>query len=115
MTQSIERGTQRRAGQLQVPETVTTRHRPLIIGIGCFTAVTAAGGIAFSVATLTGSSWRVALVGATLLMLAGIGAAVLCLHNMIADREDFYRRGHLDGWMRGWHNQDPDGDSPLLK
>lgn len=115
MTQSIDRSTRERAVQAPVPETVTRRHRPLTIGVGCFTVVATTGGTICGVATLTGASWRIAIMGATLLMLAGLGAVVLCVQNMIADRQDFYRRGHLDGWMRGWRGQEPGGEDPTFK
>jgi hypothetical protein len=48
-------------------------------------------------------------------MLAGMASVVLCVHAMLADRQEYYRRGQLDGWMRGWRGQEPDVDDPLLR
>lgn len=115
MTQSIERGTRDRVMARPTSDSAARRRRPLFMGVGCFTAVVATGGAICSIATLFGASWRVALMGVTLLVLAGLGGVVLCLQWMLVDRQDFYRRGHLDGWMRGWRGQEPGGDDPILR
>ena len=48
-------------------------------------------------------------------VMTGIGAGLLVTQSMVADRTEFYRRGQLDGWMRGWRGQEPDVDDPLLR
>lgn len=58
---------------------------------------------------------HLAIYAAACLVLAGLSGAMLCLHCMLADRDEFYCRGQLDGWMRGWRGQTPEDGDPLLK
>jgi len=51
---------------------------------------------------------------ATCFILCGLAVAVLCIESMLATREEFYRRGELAGWMKGWRGLPPDTDDPLL-
>lgn len=46
---------------------------------------------------------------------AGFAGGLLVVNAIFADRAEFYRRGHLDGWMRGWRGQQPETDDPLLR
>lgn len=86
----------------------------LLRGVQVFTALTALGAAACLATALNHDRWHYALAAATLAMMAAMGAALLAGNAMLADRQDFYRRGQLDGWMRGWRGQEPDVDDPLL-
>lgn len=57
---------------------------------------------------------RFAIYATLLLAIAALAGAVLAIARMFAEREQFYLRGHLIGWMRGWNGQEPLTDDPLL-
>jgi hypothetical protein len=73
-----------------------------------------AGAVCVSVAFTLGE-WRTGLTGATLIIISAMAGAVLICDRLMADRQEFYRRGQLDGWMRGWRGQEPTVDDPLWK
>lgn len=58
---------------------------------------------------------RLSIYAAACFTAAGLCGALLCLHAMLADRQEFFRRGQLDGWMKGWRGQAPEVDDPLLR
>lgn len=57
---------------------------------------------------------RAAIVGAALLVLSGVAAAVWVADALVADRNAFYVRGKADGWYEGWRGQLPTDTDPLL-
>lgn len=73
------------------------------------------GGVALLAVDITRhDDIRFAIYAMLLLAVAALAGAVLAIANMFAGREEFYRRGHLIGWMRGWNGQEPLRDDPLL-
>ncbi|MET0423610.1 MAG: hypothetical protein ABW046_07040 [Actinoplanes sp.] len=80
-----------------------------------FTGTAGAGWVATMMLAFVNGGWREALAAATLSIFAVVGGAVLCVHAVIASRLEFYKRGHLDGWMRGWRGQEPQGEDPLFR
>lgn len=117
MSQSITRGSRERALAGASSEPVVLHRGRLINGIRIFTAVMLLAGFSMAVWSLAegSASLHLALGGATFFVLAGMGGVVLSLQAILAERQEFYRRGHLDGWMRGWRGQEPGGDDPILK
>lgn len=95
--------------------TALPRHRAVMRYVMAYTILTSLGAVATLALAVYLGQWRVALTGSTLAILAAIGGGVLCLNLVIADRQEFYRRGVLDGWMRGWRGQPPDIDDPLTR
>ena len=87
----------------------------LVLAVRCFVGVMTfiAGG--FLIAAFTFADWRSALAAATFFILAVLGGVVLTIDALLADRHEFYRRGQLDGWMRGWRGQEPEVDDPLMR
>lgn len=114
---SLHIGEERRLRALQPPEMSEDGHRAhrTIQGVVVFTAVTALGSIACLATAFALHEWRTAVVGMTLAIMSSTAGALLIGHRLIADRQEFYRRGQLDGWMRGWRGQEPEADDPLLK
>lgn len=116
MTQSIERTTRERARRTPDAEPVIAKRPKLIVGVWCFTVGMTVLAVALTVAQLTVvDSVHLAIYAATCAVLAAIGGAVLSFRAMLAGRQEFYRRGHLDGWMRGWRGQEPEVDDPILR
>jgi hypothetical protein len=116
MTQSIDRATREKAASPPVSESVTGDRTRLILGIRVFAAGALVAGIGLGVADLA-SEGHVHLVipSATCFVLAALAATILIVNSLLADRQEFYRRGQLDGWMRGWRGQEPETDDPLLR
>lgn len=48
-------------------------------------------------------------------ILSGLAGAVLCMEWMLSDRQTYYQRGELSGWLKGWRGLPPDTDDPLLR
>lgn len=119
MTQSIHREAPHGASASPAPaaEPVVRSCRPLITGIRCFVAGMLTAGICAAVwaCTTHGRSTHLVIIAGSCFCLAGMGGAVLALQALLADRQEFYRRGQLDGWMRGWRGQEPDAGDPLLR
>lgn len=85
-----------------------TSGRRLLIGVRAFTGLNLAGVAVFS--TLAAEhDWlpRFLLGGATCLILAALGGALLVLERMLASRRAAYRDGQLAGWWCGWNGQPP--------
>jgi hypothetical protein len=117
MTASIERDTVERALQPSaVDKDKTSRSSRLVVGIWVFGTVAAAGGLVLVGLDLAHPhSLRYAVYAGACLVVAGICGGLICLRAMLAGCQEFYRRGQLDGWMRGWRGQCPDVDDPLLR
>jgi hypothetical protein len=84
-----------------------------IIRVGA--VLTALAGIGCLAAAFALNEWRTALAGSTLVIVAVVAGSVCTVNALIADRQEFYRRGKLDGWMQGWRGQEPTADDPLLR
>lgn len=116
---TIELNQERRDRALDPPAATPTTGRGsgrLVVATATVAAVALAGGltlVGFDVAAPHGM--RFAVYAAGCFVLAGVAAAVLCVHALLADRGKFYQRGQLDGWMKGWRGQAPDVDDPLAK
>jgi hypothetical protein len=115
MTQSIDREQRQRASMPHLPESVTVTRAGLITAIKVFTCTTVLLGVIFAVCTLAYGGWRHPLAAMFFALTAVAGGTVLCFHAILADRQEFYRRGQLDGWYKGWRGQAPDVDDPLFK
>jgi hypothetical protein len=83
--------------------------------VKAFAATTGAGSLVCLTVAVMRDEWRIALIGSTLAVLAAVAAGVLTVNALLADRQEFYRRGQLEGWHRGWNGQLPETDDPLLK
>jgi hypothetical protein len=90
-------------------------HSRLTRGVQIFTVTAALAGTGCLAFAFSRDEWRSALIGSTLIILSAIGASVWVAGMVLADRQDFYHRGLLDGWMRGWRGQPPDVDDPLVR
>lgn len=87
----------------------------LIRGVKTFAVTTAVAGAASLGVAFALGEWRTALAGSTLVILSVVASSVWIVNALLADREDFYRRGQADGWYRGWRGQVPTVDDPLLR
>ncbi len=115
MTISIDSDTRTRALQPSPEERKWLSPLRLAVIVGCGSAVLGFVGAASMAWAFATHEWRAALLGTTLMLLAGMGATVLCLRAMLAARQEFYRRGQLDGWRRGWTGEPPEVSDPLLR
>lgn len=117
MTTSIDHDTQ----DLEAPRASRAQGRSrrpgaLITAVRCFTVAAALAGTGLTVADLAGDgAVHLVAAAATSFLLSGMAGGVWIVHAMLADRQEFYRRGQLDGWMKGWRGQPPDVDDPLLR
>lgn len=115
---SLNISEERRLRALQPPEqTDSDQRRPhwMMRGVALTASATALGGIACLAAAFALREWRTALAGSTLLIIAAIAGAVLVLNQLLADRNEFYRRGQLDGWYRHYRGLPPEVDDPLWR
>ncbi len=113
---STEIDIERRQRALQ-PSTQDNTPRPgrLVQAVRLLVCVTATAGVGCLVAAFCLDEWRTALAGSTLLVISAIAGAVWVINGLLAERNRFYQRGFLDGWMRGWRGQEPSTDDPLLR
>lgn len=116
MTQSISRETRRHAPEPPTAAPPEPRRDWQVIGVRVFTAINALAGVGLGATDLAGGG-GVHLTGPAMaaFILATIGAAVLILLSQIASRREFWQRGQLDGWIRGWNGQAPEVHDPLLR
>jgi hypothetical protein len=116
MTQSIDRDTQGRALVAPESDTVPEGRLALIVGIRIFAGLAALTGVGLTVADLTGGDGaHLIAASCTSFILAGLAGAILSVDAILADRQEFYRRGELTGWIRGWRGQEPEVSDPLLR
>ena len=117
MTQSIDRTTREKA--LRPPEVVaasTRKTSPLTIATWAFTVTMSLLCVALAAIQLaTVHDLYLAIYAATCGVMASIGGAVLAIKAMFVGDAEHYRRGHLDGWMRGWRGQEPEIHDPFLR
>lgn len=90
----------------------TNRRTFLVIRI--LTGVCIVGWAGHLGAALVTDSHDLLLLGSanTFIILAAIGGALLVIRRMLSTRQDYYRAGQLDGWMRGWNGQPPENHTP---
>ena len=115
---SLSIGEDRRLRALQPPETTENdQHRPhwLIRAVTLTSAGTALLGMGLIAAAFALEEWRTALAGSTLLIISALAGTVLAMNWLMADRQEFYRRGHLDGWHLGWRGLPPGSGDPLQR
>jgi hypothetical protein len=89
--------------------------QPLMRWVRVFTTLTTGFAVVLLTTAFLLGHWHVALAGTTVALLAAAGGVVLCVNAILADRQEFWRRGQLDGWMRGWRGQEPEVDDPLFR
>jgi hypothetical protein len=117
MTISIDRAARERASMPPAAEPKPSAGpRGLIIGLRIFVAVATAAGIALGVADLASDGHtHLVLPCVGSFILAGLAVNNLVHHYLLADRQEFYRRGQLDGWVKCYRGQAPDSDDPLVR
>lgn len=116
MTQSMEHETRERASRAPMPATPATPRDWQLIGVRIFTGISALAGVGLAAVDLASDGGTHLIIpAATCFIFAAIGGAVLILLSQIASRQEFWRRGQLDGWIRGWNGQAPEVHDPLLK
>lgn len=87
----------------------------LVAGIVTFGVAAGVGGLVLVGLDIDLTNVHLAVYSVACFVLAGLAAGLVCINALLADRQEFYRRGQLDGWMRGWRGQEPDADDPLLR
>jgi hypothetical protein len=115
MTMSIDRATRGKGAMPPGTHPDPKGPRRLIIGVRFFAGIAAAAGVGFTAFDVAGGV-HVHLVAPAVvsLVFAGQASIVLIVHYLLADRCEFYRRGHLDGWVKCYRGQEPDTDDPLI-
>jgi hypothetical protein len=93
----------------------STRIHRIFIGVTAAGVSLGIGGFVVVGLDIALPNIHLAVYAAACFVLAGLAGVLLVLRVMLADCEEFYRRGHLDGWMRGWNGQSPAADDSLLK
>jgi hypothetical protein len=121
MPQMIDEGSAELTADQTRPESDTSSRNQIVSRVRWFTGTALVAGLICLVCAFAHGDWRYALAATGFILLAGIGGAVLCIDAIICDfktilaeRQEFYRRGQLDGWMKGWRGQEPDVDDPLM-
>lgn len=115
MTLSIDADTRRRASTPLTSKSDKIGRMRLAAGVRWFTVTAAVASIACIVAAVIDRDLPTELAASTLCVVCAIGGALWVGNALLADRLDFYQRGQLDGWMRGWRGQEPEVDDPLLR
>lgn len=90
-------------------------HNGLLWAVGAFGAAAGVAGLVLAVLDAKTPGMHGAVYAAASFVLSGLAAAIVVINRMLADRQEHYRRGQLDGWMRGWRGQEPEVDDPLLR
>jgi hypothetical protein len=116
---TLEIGEERRQRALhpteKVAETAAGRSR-LVTGIGLFGAAVGVTGlvlVGLDIANDHGLHYTV--YAAACFVLTGLAGSLLCFRAMLAECQVFYRRGHIEGWHKGWNGQLPETGDPLLR
>jgi hypothetical protein len=116
MTTSIDRDAREHA--VRTPEAADSdpgRSAMIMRGVRVFTAMAGAASIALVAVGIAQPSIHTSVAAAAALLLAAAGGSLLVAESMLADRQEFYRRGQLEGWRRGWNGEPPEVDDPLLR
>jgi hypothetical protein len=114
MTQSILPRSDSRTDRTEAaPEPPGRSH--IITGVRICTGVTAATGVASAAVDVASDGGLPALiVSCTAFVIAAIGSSLLVFNAILPTCQEYYRRGHLEGWIRGWRGQPPENDGPGL-
>lgn len=115
MTAEIGEQQRLRALRAPLPEDRPTRLGRMIIGITCFGVGATITGLVLAGLDIALTNANLAVYAAACFVLAGLASALLVLRAMFADCQEFYRRGQLEGWHRGWNGQPPETSDPLLR
>lgn len=116
MTAEITEQRRLRALHTSAPDGQSTRHSRLVVGITSFGVGAAVTGLILVAEDLTDrAGFHFAVYAAACFVLAGLAGALLAVRAMLADCQEFYRRGQLEGWNRGWNGLPPEKHDPLLK
>lgn len=86
----------------------------IVRGARVVAVLAAMSGVAMAVADLAGDV-HLLMPAFTAFLVGGQASVILCVHAMLADRCEYYRRGHIEGWYRGYRMQPPEVGDPLLK
>lgn len=106
MSQSIDAVTRGRA-RTPGSHPASKPGRPLL-NIWAFTAVATTTGVVLAATELTSDSHSLPGTAAAAICLAigGItGCAALLIKSAIPSEQEFYRRGFIEGWLRGTHDR----------
>jgi hypothetical protein len=116
MTIEIDEARRQRALHPEVAQRAPSRRCTLVMGIWIAMLLNLVAALALMGLDLAAPrGLRFSMFGATFLLIAAICGGLICFNAMLADRQEYYRRGQLDGWMRGWRGQEPEVDDPLLR
>jgi hypothetical protein len=115
MTTSIGRDLQHHPSPPPEPADQPAPRRGLLRGIQAATGVAVVICGAFTTMAVTHEDLKYTVAACAWFTVSAIGAALLAGHAMLADRQDFYRRGQVDGWHRGYRMELPDVDDPLFR
>lgn len=118
---TAEINNRQRAQALQPAKTTgnqsATRHGRLIIGVAAFGVLAGVGGLVLVGVDLADSDndAHVAVYAIACFILAGFAGGLLFINALLADRQTFYHRGQVDGWIKGWRGEEPATEDPLLR
>lgn len=115
VTRSISEATVQRAinptPQVAVPK---VRRSRMVIAARMFAVAMLVSGAACQAAAIASDEYdmylMVGMVG--FYIISGMAVMLLCINRMISSREEYYRQGQLEGWVRGWNGQTPDARTP---
>lgn len=113
---SLHIGAERRLRAMKPPEmSEDAQPHTFIRLLALFACTTAFAGVVLLSVGFPIHEWRLALLGSTLLVIASAAGVVLGVHLVLADRQEYFRRGELVGWMRGWRGEGPESGDSLLR
>jgi hypothetical protein len=103
MTQTIQAGTRNRALSTAPDVARTLRPSRLLACVRGFTGMSFLAGATFAIIVRTDDDFDVRLaIGAGMwFILAALGGVVLFDHSRLPTDEELYRRGFIEGWVRG--------------
>lgn len=115
MTQIIGRETRGNGPTTSLSES-DSRRRPCVVTFARwhFAAMMVIA-LSFLIAAVAGEGIHCVIGAATFAVLGLLGGVVIAIDMLMADRRDFYQRGQLEGWYRGYRMQSPEVDDPLLR
>lgn len=112
MTQSIDLAHVRTASLNTEEQGEAVRHRRALTAVKVLSVLAAAGSLVCLGGCLMSEEFSLHFIAgsATLAVLSSIGGSLLVLHALLTSRQDYYQRGVVDGWMRGWRGLPPEVD-----
>lgn len=113
---SIDRTTIR-SSRSTAPRAITEQRSRIISWVRGYTGINLAAAAIQGGLAAAGDEYDVYLMvgGVGCLVMASLGWGLLCLKRMLSHREEYYRQGQLDGWIRGWNGQPPEVTAPGLE